>query len=477
MPWTISASLLDPKIQIPDNTSLDDSTRVAYVNSFWKKIGHLQEKKQLDSKVQQEVKSFFQQRYGYQDATAFDRVWKRVGAKKWTPSSELTVGKFRDIDQAFQQQLVYHGQGMQAPPTEMKTGIDSNVQKFVQTLLHGRDFPKELIHQKEVRNAVFIKKDHELLKQFRAEMQKELDNLAKNPPKTAQEEILWRAFLGNILALIPFSYPTNQDTLTIPMLSEGKCIQVSYSIEVLPLKFNALSSPMIALGMMPKNNDKAPPMLCYLGTTYPAGDGFAATVFADFTPGYSVGDFVYSRSKDKIDAWMKDKKDVHVIGTSLGGALTFHTLRHHEDKLSRVDVYNPPGLYNSDWVAGVGDKCPTKIYCQPGDLVSKMGAWPTGKNVSLYAVVPHQENLKENLISSHARAFTGCPEVSIIKQDPQVQNKGFRRRFLTFLHRFLGPVFVFVPSISVLLIIRAVQSIRDAAARVFHKKKNDESNV
>lgn len=461
--------VLQDSSPILDPVSLDNPLRIKYNHSLWQRLTHLQEKNHLDQKLKHDVMTFFQHRYGYQDSDSFQRIWNKLGAKVWTPQKDLTAGIFRDIDLKFRRELIFHGNGIQEP--KIHSQVDTTVHKLVQALLHGGEFSSKMVEERAAK-AIFIAHDKELLKQFQEELQVELDNLTLNPPKNSQEEIVWRAFLGNIIALMPFCYPTNGDKLSIPILENGICRKVTYEIEVISLPFSKLSSPMIALGLTSKEDPKAPPMLSFIGTTFPAGSGFTTTLLADFTPANSVGQIIYKLNKKKITNWLANKNNIHLFGMSLGGAMAFHTLRNNH-QIARLDVYSPPGLYKSNWKKGIGTSCDIHIYCQPGDFVPKMGTWPTGRNVSLYTVYPHQKGVSEDPISSHARAFTGCKKITMIKEDPKEENKSFVRYLLTKLHQFLGPIAVFIPVSCTLLLYRLANSVHQASTYCFSKIKEN----
>lgn len=438
--------------------SLDNPRRLQFHSSYWQTLTHYKEKKALDAALQKHVLHFFQERYHFNDVDVFNRIWNTLAAKTWNPQKELTAGILRTLDDRFKQELIYHGEGINAP--EQKSHSDQMVQKLVQALLHGGAFSPRMIEERAAK-AIFILHDKELMQQFQQELQLELNHLATHPPKNEKEEIVWRGFLGNILALLPFCYPSDGDIINIPVLENGRCRQVAYDIEVIHLTYTEHCSPMIALGMTSKKDATAPPILSFIGTTIPSGSGFTATLLADFTPANSVGEIIYKRNEKKIKAWLETKKNVHMLGMSLGGAMTFHTLRDNH-QIARVDAFVPPGLYANNWKRGIGTTCQVNIYCQPGDMVSQLGFWPTGDNVSLYTVFPHQKGVAENIISSHARAFTGCKKITVIKENPVTQNLSKRRYFITKLHQFLGPVIAFFP-IRGLLWLHYIASVVNGA--------------
>lgn len=445
----------------PSTLILDSEKRIRYNNSFWHSIFHHREKRELNHKMWQTISGFFQERYSIKNPEHFKRVWKEIGHKRWTVKSPFTVEHLRAIDDEFKRKLIYHGPGI-FPINQNTAHKNSAVQKIVNSLLHGGALPLKSLLQKSIFNAVFVKHDPTLLKKFCEELQLELNQLAKNPPLTMQEEIVWRQFLGNVLALLPFTYPHENETFFIPYLEQdGTCRQLPYTTHVMELTAGHETTSISAIALSPISDTYAPSILSFIGTTYPAGDGFSATIKADFTPKMSVGEDVYRQGKEKIAAWFKDKTNVHVVGTSLGGAMAFHTILDHYQRLTRADIYNPPGLYAHCWKErSFNDGCHIHIYRQPGDIVSKMGFWPTGSKVHLFDTIPHQKGIKEKMPRAHAQVFSGCQRITLLKSDPAEENKSFSRKALVFLHRYFGPYVFYYPTCFILCCSRIVQAAR-----------------
>lgn len=220
--------------QLPDATLLDNPERVRHA-SLWQRIIQNKAKRKLDHSAEVDLKRFFQNRYGFNDSVAFNRAWKTIVGKTWTKTSPISAGTIRTIDKAFKSRLVYHGPGIQ-PPEIPISGIDKIVHEIVQALMHGGKLSKNLL-QKKLIKAIFVKKDANLLAHLREGLQHELNALAASPPKKPQEEIMWRAFLGNVIGLLPFTYPSTNDIFEIPCLENGTCRMVKYHIEVLPLHY------------------------------------------------------------------------------------------------------------------------------------------------------------------------------------------------------------------------------------------------
>lgn len=450
----------------PDR-QIDNPVRIRYNNSIWQGIVHYKESRQLNRQTEQAVFSYFQERYHIEDKGHFKRVWNEIASKTWNVKSPLTVGVLCSIDKQFQQRLAYYGDGVTSAP-QLNDHPNPNVQQIIHALLHGGPLNTRELANIPLLRAVFIDKSPRFLKDFRDELQRELNQLSENPPKSEQEKIIWKGFLGNIIALLPFGYPEENESITLPMLGEDNtCQNVKYKINVLELTPRTESTPITALGLSPQDLPTAPPILTFLGTTYPAADGFAATILADFTPGKSVGEAVYATGKEKIDEWVKDKSNIHLAGMSLGGALAFHTLLHHQPKVSQVDVFNPPGLYENCWKGHKFDEGSSiNIYNQSGDIVSSMGFWPTGARVSLYKVIPHHEGVKEGVGASHAMTFTGCNKVTVLKVKPEEDNNRLSRKTLTYLHRFLGPVLIYLPVKLMLCAHRIAKAAKECLSRI-----------
>lgn len=471
---TSPLNIIDLERNLPEDFSLDNPERLKMNASLWQRIVHFPERRWLNNTLYQNVLKLFSERYGFKterpnDKKIFERMWNKIAAQEWSPSQELTAGKLRAIDARFKRELVYHGKGI-TPPAE-RANTDHRIHKIIQILLHGGKLNHQLVSAETAR-AVFVKHDPVLVGDFKNEFQHELQNLAAHLPTDPAKEIVWRTFLGNILALLPFCYPETGTIFSIPVLTDGVCRMVDYRVEVINLPYTSIKSPLTALGMTPVEDPDAVPILSFIGTTFPAGTGFGDTVLADFTPGHSVGEAVYKRNKNVINDWFAGKNNVHTVGMSLGGAMVFHTLRDQHEKIGRVDAYNPPGLYPGAWDdRQLSKSCAVNIYCQPGDIVSELGVWPTGDNVSLYRVYAHQKGVTESTVSSHPRAFTGCKKTTIVKEDPKKENASFFRRFVTALHMWVAPIFVFIPLSIGILIYRGAEKVHHFAVALFKKRQ------
>jgi hypothetical protein len=306
-----------------------------------------------------------------------------------------------------------------------------------------------------------------MMEAFRNALEDELKYLADHPPASREDEFIWNAFVGNIIALLPFSYPDEGTIFSIPRLENGQCIVDDYQVELIPIEYPGIKSPMNALGMTPVKPKSAPDLLVFMGTTFPAGQGFAATFFSDFTPGHSVGALAYRHNKEKIETWLAGKTGVTAVGLSLGGAMVFHAIRHHPESFARAEAFSPAGLYERNWRRKISPDCKVNIYTQKGDIVTQLGHFPRGDNVSLYSVFPHQEGVNEGPLESHIRLFWGLKKLTIIKNDVDSVNRKFGRSLLTRLHQLVAPFFIFIPFAIGFLIYKGIKKIKKFAAKLF----------
>lgn len=344
----------------------------------------------------------------------------------------------------FKQTVVYQGSGIRYSASLSGTEA-SEIVRFL--LSQESAFSSNWINRKNVKG-IFLKTDPLLLKNFREELRTVLHFCSEKMVALGSkaEEELFTAFIGNIIALIPYAYPEVGEVFEIPMRLDGVWKKVSYRVDArIDLTPKFFSSPIASYGLV---SETGPPLLTFLGTTYPAGDGFFATLLSDFTPGLSVGDAAFRWGKGKIEKWLEGKGKVDLYGASLGGAFTFQMLRRFADKIGKIYAYNPPGLYPWDWKEGKIGGPQVNIYLQENDLVPSMGFFPEGENVHLYRVSPMKA---VNKINAHVKAFTGSDFVTIVKTNSCYENSRFSRKLLTAAHFLFGILVALAPIICLCL--------------------------
>ena len=131
--------------------------------------------------------------------------------------------------------------------------------------------------------------------------------------------------------MLPYSDLTPYESFKIPQCVSGHWELVEY--QVTPIELTATSNwrhlfiydhdRIFAYGLTPFFQPKAESHLIFMGTTYPAGQGFLTQIKADAKGIESVGRSLYQTGRERIHQWLEQQENfVHVCGVSLGGSLS-----------------------------------------------------------------------------------------------------------------------------------------------------------
>ncbi|CDZ78167.1 hypothetical protein BN59_02475 [Legionella massiliensis] len=293
-------------------------------------------------------------------------------------------------------------------------------------------------------SAVFIERDPELLRGMRLGFQQGFQHLYTqlvgqelDPMQFNQAQL----FIANCMSLLPFSDLNPFESMAIPQWIDGSWRMVDYKvtpIELTPTSgFRKLfindDDRVFAYGLEPIRDSEAEPHLIFMGTTYPAGQGFNVQVNTDLEAFETPGKILYRQGRDKIAKWLeKQGKKVHVCGTSLGGSLSLLLAIDQGDKLSRVDALNPPGLYEPwhksrfDHWDELSEKPPVFIQKQGDDHVSKFGIWK--KEWDLLHVTPPEFLQNAGGFVDHALNYAGFAETRFVGVDTEADNESRKTR-------------------------------------------------
>ncbi len=390
------------------------------------------------------IKAVFKERLGILSDRIFQKVWDQASPRiHFDGRRNLTAGDLERIGNVLKDTLIYLGKGVAADGR----GSDPQVHEIFQFLLGQGSASREWLNLKNAKGILF-RQDPELMKAMRDEFRAVLVSCSEHfPILDSKEEVLFETFIGNIVSLLPYAYPEIGESFAIPQKVNGEWKSVPYvvdkKIELSPKWF---SSPIAAFGFV---SEQGPPLISFLGTTYPAGEGYWATLLSDVTPFMSVGHAPYLYGKQQIEEWLADKKGVRLCGASLGGALAFHVLRNHKEKIGQVDVYNPPGLHPWQWKEKFDDSIDIRIVYNENDLVGTLGFFPEGDKVKIIRPVLEE---KQNALKAHAIAYSGGEQVALLKSDPAHENGRLPRKLLTAFHFCLGFLLAFVPILCAYLL-------------------------
>ncbi len=405
------------------------------------------EKRELEpQEFLDQVQGIFKERLEVSDSRIFNWAWdqaKEAGRFGWNRGEKLTVEEFQKIGNALKETLLFHGNGMEVEGA----GSEPTVHEIVQFLLGRGEASSNWATSRNIKG-ILLRKDPKLLGEMKEEFRLALYSCAGQLPVVgAPEEILFQAFVSNIVALLPYCYPEAGDQFLIPQKIEGVWKSIPYTVDHrFKLSPYWLSSPIAAYGLI---SPEGPPLMTFLGTTFPAGEGFLATLLSDFTPLMSVGHAPYLYGKIEIGEWLKEKTGVRLFGMSLGGALTMHVLRNHPSHVEEVHAVSPAGLYPWNWRSCHFD-AKLHIYYQENDLVPTLGFFPEGENVHVYRVIGAKV---QNPLSAHARVFAGGEQVTLLKGDPAYENSRLCRKLITLLHLLVG---IAASAVILLVLIYAI---------------------
>lgn len=314
--------------------------------------------------------------------------------------------------------------------------------KVLQVLMMGHE--QQGLFNWQTVEAVLLLRNHSLTRALRLAFQngfnhifKQLENQTLNPLQQKQAEF----FIANCLAYLPFSDPTAYEAFSIPQWIDGQWEMVTYKVNPLELTptsgfkklFLSDNDRVFAYGFEPINNKNASPLLVFMGTTYPAGQGFFSQINTDLEAFETAGKKLYRSGHRRILAWLdKQDKKAKVCGVSLGGALALLLALHKGEKIEEVNALNPPGLYEpskksefDNW-----DNCTAqpKVYIQKqkGDLVSSFGAWK--KEWQVLEVTAPKNKEASNAFLAHALNYAGFADTEFKQINPEEDNKERKTR-------------------------------------------------
>ncbi|WP_131794809.1 hypothetical protein [Fluoribacter gormanii] len=273
-----------------------------------------------------------------------------------------------------------------------------------------------------VAHAIFVKRDHELLRELRFAFQQgflELFDQLRNKQLTEEQEEQVHLYLSNCLTLLPYGDLTRYESIKIPQYIDGNWELVEYLVKPIELTersgwkrfFIQDTDRVFAYGLEPLFHRKAESHLIFMGTTYPAGQGFLPQVNTDSNGFETVGESLYIMGRKRIHEWLNTQNNkIHVCGVSLGGSLSLLLAIDKGDyKLSRVDALNPAGLHDSkrtyDYWDELLDKPIVVVQKQGDDPVSAFGSWKD--DWYIIQVTPPNEKKGPNCFCDHFLNYAG----------------------------------------------------------------------
>lgn len=303
--------------------------------------------------------------------------------------------------------------------------------------------------------AIFIQRNPVYLRALRSAFQEGFDYLFKQLSQhefNEEQKEQIQLYLSNCLSFLPYADLTPYESLKIPQLVNNQWQLIDYYVTPIELTsvtgwrryFIRDADRVFAYGLQPIVNEHAQSRLIFMGTTYPAGQGFSSHIDADFKAFDTVGTHLYTSGRDKIVRWLAQQKNpIHVCGVSLGGSLSLLCALDQGKRIERVDALNPPGLaeiwYTNryDHWDELPDKPKVTIQLQANDPISIFGVWK--KEWELIHVIPPEEKKGPNAFCDHFLNYAGFADTQFSYLSAEEENKKriYRNFFVFSLGRWL----------------------------------------
>lgn len=306
---------------------------------------------------------------------------------------------------------------------------------------------------KKVVKAFFYKHDSELASAAKADFQDLFNFISAKAQKEARPlELKEELFCYRLLSFFPFLKPEGE-SIDFPISYEGPVEIRTYRFERIELTDNKLVSPLVAYGLIAK---EGAPILIFKGTTYPADDGFARSLLADFTPNSSVGGRVLKKASDSLKAWVSDKKGIIVTGISLGGSLAQHFGQEFSDRTTKIYAFSAPRLIRSELKE---DSPPCIRVNTKGDIVTKVGDSLLPKTIT-YEI---ETDEKYNFLWRHILA----PETH--KSNKIKEKKSEECSIFSKLHKLFSPLIYAITSVAITAFLYFSSFVKSAVKLLTYK--------
>ena len=289
-----------------------------------------------------------------------------------------------------------------------------------------------------VLKAILAYRDPVLLKEFRFAFQQGFEllftQLLEQKLNAEQNEQV-QLYLSNCLSLLPYSDLTPYESIKIPQNINNEWVLVEYQVTPIELTpttgfksyFIQDRDRVFAYGLEPMSHLDAQSHLIFMGTTYPAGQGFVPQIKTDLKGFETVGKSLYESGEERIKQWLLTQENkVHVCGVSLGGSLSLLLALHMGQYLHRVDALNPAGLHDGGYKShydqwdNLDVKPQVVVQKQANDPVSFFGVWKKGWQILW--VNPPQDKKGPNALCDHFMNYAGFAETEFTYTDPERQN-------------------------------------------------------
>src|SRR3989338_1471783 len=199
---------------------------------------------------------------------------------------------------------------------EISTDSDVELVKNALKLLF-RDSDRDIFSIANLRmlKAIFIKANPQLISTLRQVFQQGFNQLYQNNLQgqtynDEQNEQI-HLFITNCLNLLPYTGLNDLDEIAIPQWVDGSWQLIKYNITPIELTgrkgvsrlFIREQDRVFAYGLTPQTPG-AQAHLIFMGTTYPAGQGFWSQIMNDLQGFATAGQNLYCSGRARVRAWL-----------------------------------------------------------------------------------------------------------------------------------------------------------------------------
>ncbi len=310
--------------------------------------------------------------------------------------------------------------------------------------------------------AVCFKRDEDLCQTAIGKSQEILVllfNELKKPGLTPSNEITIEKVIGSILAFYPFFGPNESNNLSIPQKIQGSWEMVNCSTTPIQLTPDYLGPPLFCYGLKPIDNERASPLLLFMGTPHLTASGFFLALLTDTIPFTTIGESIYSIfGKKEIKKWLLSNKEkkAKLYGVSLGGSTALLTVADFPKYVAEVHAYSSPSpllrvreKYSKNTEGLADEKPQVYVYCQKNDSVTLLGTgWHEDWHViNMFATTTYSSPL------AHAKSLAGHKEVLFLRANIKKENNRFSRKITHIGHQIAS-----VPTCLILSLLLLIKS-------------------
>ncbi len=397
-------------------------------------------------------------RYLKEHGTLSPKEWKR-GHTPNNDQQELLLSAVRAI--------------LVSAKTPWKPGVtlDSRIKTVFFEAMRGRASTHELLQDRMLLHAIICKKNPQLLQEARQLVSTIFEDMYQQlstNPHSDSERFHMEMIIGDLLSLLPFLSPGQNEEIKVPVYSDGIWQLAPYTVQHIHLTPKWMGSQIVAIGLAAKG--PTPPLLLFKGTTYPADKGFSLSLLTDINPGASVGAYAFCIGKQQIRDWLETntkQKPAIVYGKSLGGAQAWRTALNFPQAVQKVMAYAAPGFSSYDLqkleeIMNSSSHPPEiNFFCQKGDPTSYLDL-EAKRGVNYFEVIGEQ---KYSGVPAHAHMYSTHEQSLIIHMDEHKKDQRCKRLCLT-VSRLILSILIF----PLLILAHAAQTAARRTIRLIGRQ-------